>query len=346
MFKHTESYGLTAQFLQKTVKYVVLLAVCFFFVFLLGTDLLESVIDDPGSLHHGKDLLFFTELVLVFTAYLLLMIRFLRKQQKYIAYLIDSIKLMRGGNFGRPTEILGNNELSSLATYIDELRKTVSKDRRREIVKKEKEQQLITAISHDLRTPLTALIGYLEILQDEDFTDAKKRKSYLDHCMDRALQLQALTDTAFEHFYLSTKGKRDIELLRCNSYINLLAIMEKRIEALENIGYHVSFYPPACQYSLVYDTRMMERLFDNIFSNIVRYADIKQTITMEGTCTKERLMIVVRNGIGVSNPKSQSTGIGLKNCQQIMKIHGGKFSSEVIDHDYSVKIHFPIQNEV
>lgn len=346
MYRQMEYYGLTRQFLCRTIKYAALLTACFIGVFWVGKDVLDAAIEDADMRHRFTDVLFFAELVLVFTAYILLMIRFLLQQQKYIAYLIDSVKLMRGGNFGRPTEILGNNELSSLATYIDELRKAVAKDRQIEISKQEKEQQLITSISHDLRTPLTSLIGYLEILQDADLHDGAKRKRYLDHCMERALQLQDLTNTTFEHFYLSTKEQRNIELLRCNSFSNLLLMLEKRVESLEQNGYRVFLCPPCCQYSLIYDTRMMERLFDNVFTNIVRYADKQKPIFVEGDCVKDKLTLTIKNSIGHTNPTNQSTGIGLKNCRQIMTIHGGEFHSEMMEDDYLVRIEFPIQNEV
>lgn len=343
-------YGLIPQFIYKTIKYALCLLGLFISIYLIGSSIIDYFAKtevSPNTLHVYKDFLFFSDLLFCFCIYVILMIRFLLKQQKYIAYLIDMIHLIKGGNYTNQTEIRGNNELSHLATHIDELRKSVSIDKENQKIQieKEKEQKLLTSISHDLRTPLTTLTGYLEILQDEDFQDKKKRKKYLIHCLDRAKQLEYLINTAFEHFYLTEKENCEIELLRCNSYRSLSNIIHKCTDILKQNGYSIHSELPKCHYSMVYDIRMMERLFDNVFTNIVRYADTTHPIFINGELTKDTLKIYVKNKIGLTFNKNKSTGIGLQNCKKIMKIHDGDFFSEILDDNFIVSIIFPIQNK-
>lgn len=340
-----EPYGLVAQFLYKTLIYITCLLFVFVFIYFVGNNIVGQLITNAQNIHVYSDILFFFDLLLCFCIYIFLMIRFLLKQQKYISYLIDTVHFMKGGNFKQQTEIIGNNELSHLATHIDELRKTVGQDKESEKNKLEKENQLLTSISHDLRTPLTTLTGYLEILLDDDFKDEHKRQQYLTLCLERANQLQYLIGSAFEHFYLCEKEQRSIQLLRCNSYQNLSGIIENRSQHLIQQGYDVRYTPPFCHYSLVYDNRMMERLFDNIFTNVIRYANQEKPVLIDGESTKHALKIYVRNSIGFANPTNQSTGIGLKNCRQIMQIHRGQFLSEMSEHDFLVTVIFPIQNK-
>lgn len=340
-----EPYGLISQFLNKTMHYILWLFCLFILIYFIGNNFITHCITNSLKAHIYKDFLFFFDLVLCFFIYLFLLIQFLLKQQKYISYLIDTIHFMKSGNFGHKIQIVGNNEISHLATHIDELRKTVALDKANEKHKLEKEQHLLTSISHDLRTPLTTLIGYLEILLDDDFQNEIKRKQYLEHCLERANQLQYLTGTAFEHFYLSEKENCTIELLRCNSYQNLSQILKSCSQILKQQEYDLHYNLPSCQYALVYDTRMIQRLFDNIFTNIIRYADQEKSVFISGECTKHSLKILIKNSIGCFNSKSKGTGIGLKNCKQIMHIHQGEFFSEILDNDFLVTVVFPIQNK-
>lgn len=338
-------YGLTSQFLHITARYLLYLLFLFAFILFMGNAMIDKFLGATPDKHVYEDILFVFDLLLCFGIYVILMIRFLKKQQKYITYLVDTIHLMKGGNFRKQIEITGNNELSHLATHIDELRKTVGNDKELEKRKTEKERRLIASISHDLRTPLTTLTGYLEILLDEDFQDEVKEKRYLLHCLDRANQLQYLIATAFEHFYLTEKENSEIELLRCNSFQNLLRIIENCSSILQQKGYEIQWDLPLCRYSLVYDTRMMERLFDNVFTNIVRYGHGDDAVLIRGEVTKYSFIISLKNTIGYHNASNQSTGIGLKNCKKIMDIHKGSFISEAIDRSFLVSITFPIQNK-
>lgn len=341
-------YGLIPQFAYKTITYILYLLFLFSSIYFIGNTIIDYLTKTEASakaLHRYKDFLFFGDLLLCFCLYIAIMIRFLIKQQKYITYLIDMVHLIKGGNYTQQTEIRGNNELSHLAMHIDELRKTVSVDKENQRIQNEKQQLLLTSISHDLRTPLTTLRGYLEILQEHDFQDQQRRKKYLAHCLERTKQLEYLTSRAFEHFYLTGKENCETELLRCNSYRSLSQILFRCAHILHQNGYHLQSELPKCRYSLVYDTRMMERLFDNIFTNVVRYADYTHPISILGELDNDNLKIYVKNKIGKAVAACKSSGIGLQNCEKIMKIHGGEFFSEFDENMFIASIIFPIKNK-
>ena len=347
MYKHSH-WGLIPQFVSRTVTYTLYLLCLFNVIYLAGGAVIETFAGTgvpPERLHRYGDFLFFGDLLLCFCIYILLMVRFLFEQQRYIVYLIDVVHLIKGGNYACRIKIRGNNELSHLASQIDELRKAAGLDRENQRLQDEKEQELLTSVSHDLRTPLTTLTGYLEILQDRDFRDEEKRVKYLAHCLDRARQLEYLTATAFEHFYLTGKEKREIGLLRCHSYRSLLQIICKCAHIMHQSGFPVQWGLPECRYALVYDIRMMERLFDNVFTNIVRYAHKDYPVVIFGEMNREALKIHVENRISQSDCESRSTGIGLQNCRKIMSIHDGGFDSRLLDGRFLTSITFPVKNK-
>lgn len=209
---------------------------------------------------------------------------------------------------------------------------------------REKELRLVTSISHDLRTPLTSLTGYLEILQDPDFQDEDRKNLYLNHCLERSRQLESLINETFDHFYLSEKELAHTELLRCNSWSNMVSFIERGSSLLHQKGFQVVLSLPEFHYSLVYDMRLLERLFDNIFTNVIRYADKKQPVTVTAAQNHDNLSISVKNTMARPLPRRKSTGIGLKNCRVIMELHKGTFSFSADGHLFSSDLSFPLYN--
>ena len=220
--------GLVFDFLKNTVKSICALFILFFLILFLGNSLITCFVSNSYRAHIWHDILFFSDTVLCFSVYIYLIISYFFEKATYVSYLTDSIHFMKGGNFRQPIELKGDDELTHLAFHLEELRKIVGKNIEDANLKNETEQQLLTSVSHDLRTPLTTLTGYLEILLDDDFKDAEKRHQYLTLCLERTKQLEDLTSKAFEHFYVSTKERRQIELMRCNSYGTLKKLLQDR----------------------------------------------------------------------------------------------------------------------
>lgn len=254
---------------------------------------------------------------------------------------------MQEGDIESDILIEGDDELAHLGFHINELRQELARKQIIEEQQKSAQNSLLTSISHDLRTPLTTLIGYLEILSDNEFTDNNKRIKYTELCLNRVLQLNDLVNSAFEHFYLQGEKKEIIALLRCNSIHNLISIINQRLALLEANGftYRTSF--KLYKYALIYDIRLVERLFDNIFTNVIRYGDHCITVTITAVLKKNFLELTISNGINPKNSlyMANSTGIGLMNCRKIMKLHQGEFLTYSDNQYYRSIIKFPIQNK-
>ena len=121
-------------------------------------------------------------LVYLFSFYQLL---FLLKEVKYINILKQEVLNMSQGNLSHAMTIMSHDELAILAQEMDTLRITLASNYQNEARIKEAHQEMITCLSHDLRTPLTALRGYLDILCLHCYKDEKQMDHYLNSCIEK-----------------------------------------------------------------------------------------------------------------------------------------------------------------
>lgn len=338
--------GLIPNFVVYTSKLLAILILLIFFVNHIGRKMINRLYPEEhvGVNHHLKDILLFTLILLSFILFTICINHFLLCQQKRIALLVNAVELLKGGNYANVLSATGEDEIEKLTLCLDELRRVLQKSNQQEQLQYERQIRLLTSISHDLRTPLTTMTGYLEILLDDENHEIEKQKEYLSHCLDKAYQLEFLTSTAFEYFYLSEKEQERIELLRCNSFAKLNDIIQNSALYLQQNKFDCHMNLQAHKLALVYDHRLLERLFDNIFTNIVRYGDASFPVQIDTHCTDDRLYISILNGVAKNTHDTKGTGIGLKNCRRIMSIHKGTFQHEQGEGRFKTVVIFPIHN--
>lgn len=340
--KNKRDGKLIRELLLFSIKILPLLVVTFFILHKLSTDIFINIFSE-----RLKDIWLILNIILCFLLYIVLLIIFIKKRLSYLNYIINCIHNMRGGDIESDIIIKGDDELAHLSFHINDLRQELAKKQILEEQQKSAQNSLLTSISHDLRTPLTSLSGYLEILSDHEFTDNNKRIKYTEFCLNRVLQLNDLVNSAFEHFYLKGEKIETTALLRCNSIHNLISIIKQHLVLLETNGftYTTSFKP--YKYALVYDLSLVGRLFDNIFTNVIRYGDHCTTVKITATPEKNFLQFTISNGINPKNSlhMTNSTGIGLMNCKKIMELHQGEFLSYADHQYYRSIIKFPVQNK-
>lgn len=208
-------------------------------------------------------------------------------------------------------------------------------------------KNIITNVSHDMRTPLTAIIGYVDLIKDEKEIDIKK--DYIKIIERKANELKELTDNLFD-FSKAVDIKENMNREKCNlneileeSLIEFYSILKnKNIEPKINI----------CK-EKVYrnvDKILIKRIFENILSNICKYSegDFKVSLYRDGkiifTNKTNNLDIVSIEKIfdryyTVENGR-KGTGVGLSIAKELTKLNKGKIFAKYKNNYLSIIVKF------
>ena len=199
--------------------------------------------------------------------------------------------------------------------------------------------KLVMAMSHDLRTPLTVLTGFLEILCDGKYSSEEKLKEYLEKSKDKAYRIKELSDKLFEYFLAYNYGERDIVLQKDDvSVINEL-ILDYTFPLTES-GVELDYTFTAKGFVNL-SPDFFKRIIENLFSNINKYAALDKGLKISVTDVNDEIMLYFENTVKPLEEKPESTNIGLDVCKRMTEIHNGRFESMKKDDKFYTVITLP-----
>lgn len=274
---------------------------------------------------------------------------FIKRKTQYIDQLAGEIGILEGGNLEYKITVQGNDELTDLARSIDHMRMAVIERQREEQKAINGSHKLIAAMSHDLKTPLTILIGYLDILEGKKLKDNTQQDVYISKSREKAYQIKQLSDKIFEYFLaVDTSGDRLHKEIYSAGV--LCELIEDYIFTLEEKGFQVLYEAgQSClRNGICIDMQYIHRVFDNIFSNLLKYADPRKEVRIVVREAAEDgapyLAAVVENYIDERRDRVESSNIGLETCQSIMEQHGGVFIAVRREKIFTVEARFFINS--
>lgn len=276
--------------------------------------------------------------------FLILVLVYNSRVLRRIIDLSDKVNRIRAGEMDLEIDAGEQDEIGALASDIDMMRNAVLEKMNSEKAAQEANNQLITSMSHDIRTPLTSLIGYLDIIAGHKYKTEEELQRYISSCNDKAVQLKGLSDKLFQYFLVYNNEAQKRELEEFDIGILFQQFMIEHISELTQYGYEVELTDEIPENVMIEtETSAMQRLFDNLFSNIMKYADSSYPIVITAEIIQNQVKIVLKNHITEDAGKVESTKIGVKTCKKIVDDLGGTFRALEEDGIYKTVILFRIK---
>lgn len=283
----------------------------------------------------------FSNLFLAFICFVSIILFHINKIISYISLLENEIKIVEGGNLDYAITLKGSDELSSLALSIDEMRKSFNNRLINDALSQKENQEIITALAHDLRTPLTALVGYLDIIEFGRYKDQSALMRYLHISREKSYQIKQFSDKLFEYFMVTTHSTESLDFEIYDGFELFHQLIDERIMTLTETGFSFETSYENKHFYNTLNLLSIHRLFDNIFSNIQKYGDFNFPVKISMTLSSSTLCISFENTINSSVTGKESTHLGLKISRKIVEHHGGLMLSEKINSFYVTSIYLP-----
>lgn len=282
-----------------------------------------------------------TAIVVGCLVFLLIVLVYDQQLTRSVQALSRQVRQVSQGELDHEISSRRRDELGQLALDVNTMRLSIMEKLQREEAAWQANSNLITAISHDVRTPLTALMGYLELLDDETLPP-EQRQGYLEICKTHAQRLKGLTDELFGFFLVFGKPEPELRLEEFEAELLLEQILLEKEMELTHRGFSVTTRREVVSGKLRVDLGHLRRVFDNLFSNVRKYADPAQPVLLCQRMEQGRLVVEVSNAIPATQQRVESNKIGLQTCRKLIVTMGGSFEKRQTEKAFTVEFSLPL----
>ncbi|MET4563408.1 signal transduction histidine kinase [Lysinibacillus parviboronicapiens] len=275
----------------------------------------------------------------------------------YLNRIMKDTKDMADGRLNRDVKIKGKSPLAKHAENLNHLREGVRTSMHEQAKSERLKTELITNVSHDLRTPLTSIITYTDLLKKSDITD-EERKQYI-HILDKKSErLKVLIEDLFE---VSKMASGNIELHR--SRVDLTQLVQQAVgeheEDLVQARLDLRMAMPHEPLYANVDGQKWWRLIDNLIVNVLKYAlegtrvyvTLKRTANGDAEITVKNVAkyeisenadeLFERFKRADASRHTEGSGLGLAIAQSIVDLHGARMSIDVDGDLFKVIVRIP-----
>ena len=246
------------------------------------------------------------------------------------------------GDLEKSITAAGSDEIGALAASMDEMRRSVIERMGNESRAWQANAELITAVSHDIRTPMTSLIGYLELLSDSDLADADAARQFILSAHGKAMELKDLTDQLFRYFLVYGRKELEMNPERFDARLLLEQLLGEAEFDLSDAGFTMQRIEFEGECSLTADPLYLKRVMDNLVSNVKKYADPDAPVVALSELKDGQLSLCLSNTVSRTVARRESTKIGLRTCEKILSAMGGSFRTVSDGEHFAAEMALPV----
>ncbi len=287
-----------------------------------------------------------------------------RKMARDIETIAHAVKQISEGDLSTRLELEGEGELTDLAENLNRMEEDIQELIDKERTSEQSKTDLITNVAHDLRTPLTSILGYLELLRKNQKLSPEMQQKYLDIAYNKSVRLQKLIEELFGFTKLSY-GKINMNVTKVDIVELLAQLLEESYPNFQKNGLSYDFVSNRKSQIIEADGDLLARLFDNLIGNAIKYGKEGKRVRVSLRADREIVTIKIVN-YGYVIPENElplifdrfyrtdhsrtnasgpgGTGLGLAIVKNITDMHHGtvSVSSDLSGTVFTVrlKIHF------
>lgn len=300
-----------------------------------------------------KELFFAGAIVIIFFVLLLLLFRWLTKYFREINLGIDNLLAEDGKRISLSPEML------PFEYKLNAVKQSLRKQREAAALAEQRKDELVMYLAHDIRTPLTSVIGYLSLLEEAPDMPAAEKSKNIHIALDKAYRLNKMVNEFFEITRYHSKqiklNKQPIDL-----YYMLVQLRDEFLPSfllhnnaiLLNVDENITLYA---------DSEKIARVFGNILKNAASYSDPETNIIVSAVQEKQHIKIIFQNQGKTIPPEKLSsifnkfyrldesrvsdtggTGLGLAIAKEIVLLHGGTIEASSENETVSFIVKLPI----
>jgi len=273
--------------------------------------------------------------------FLALMLLYNSRVTSAVTRLARQVRQVSQGDLSLEIIPTSRDEIGDLAEDVDTMRLSIIDKLQREEQAWKANAGLITAMSHDVRTPLTSLLGYLGILSDGENLSPEQQRQYLEVCRRKAEKLRELTGELFSYFLVFGKPEPDLSMEDFDAQTLLDQLLGEDTAELMSQGYQVQFLALDHPGTIQVDVQHLRRIFDNLFSNVRKYADPCKPVTVSAVWLAGTLHVSITNALTQDAGRVESTKIGLQTCEKLLSSMGGSFQRHQSATSFTAEVTLP-----
>lgn len=283
---------------------------------------------------------------------------FVSRKEKYLTKIATKVNEMSADGLYEELPVKGRDEISFLVKNINQMQATLREQFEKERHLEKTKNELIANVSHDLRTPLTTITGYLALINEEETLACEEKKKYIETALNKARSINDLIEQLFEYVTLSNSDEV-IERVELDMSLYMEQVLFEYKYFLEEKGYSIEETLHDGEVFCRVSPERVNRVFANVFSNIIKHGSTDLPVSVKTAVKDNMFHIDIRNkieddqAIGVPDNVfnryfttdrnyNESGGLGLSIVKEIMRKHQGKVTASYNDHQFILGLQFPI----